>query len=154
MGRRSDPVIREATAPDVSAIVRRLEETGHLWGVVHPERTAFLQANVASARAGFVGFERGASAMLLRSLFVELAHRSAGLGRLLVEAVHAEALRRGLTRVYVFSTDAGPYWLRLGYTEVPITETVEATRGAPQTDWAAAQPDVIAAEVTYAKDLS
>jgi N-acetylglutamate synthase-like GNAT family acetyltransferase len=84
------------------------------------------------AVVGTVGLEYGRGCGLLRTAFIHPTHRGAGIGRVLVAALLAEARRAGLRRVYLFSTSAGAYWERLGFRRVPVPEAAAALPDAPQ----------------------
>ncbi|HEU4760610.1 MAG TPA: GNAT family N-acetyltransferase [Dehalococcoidia bacterium] len=150
---RVSEAIRPLDGEENRALIRRLSDEGRLWGAADALRTAFLAATDDGVLAGFVALEQGTAATLLRSLYVEPARRGRGLGRRLVETVEAEASRRGTRRVCLFSTEAGGYFLRLGYSAVPVAEVVEAAAATPQVEWIVQRPEVLAAEVAFAKEL-
>lgn len=63
---------------------------------------------------------------------IEPARRNQGLGRMLVAHILELAAAAGHRRVYLFSTDAGGYWQRFGFQEVPVEELVQVPSNAPQ----------------------
>ena len=89
-------------------------------------------ADLNGAAAGCIGLEHGEGASLLRSATVLPAHRGKGLGRALAMSALTYATLRGDRRIYLFSTGAGPYWTRLGFEEVPVSELSAALPGTPQ----------------------
>ncbi|MBL8059059.1 MAG: GNAT family N-acetyltransferase [Anaerolineales bacterium] len=140
----------EADRPDLAAV---LAEAGLSTQALLAPGSHYWAAEAEGLMVGVIGLELGAGAALLRSLAVRPAARGQGLGAALV----AEALRwaeaQALRAAYLFSTDAGPFWRRQGFVEVPVPELVAALPEAPQVQHYAAHgwlPD----EVAYRRALS
>lgn len=76
--------------------------------------------------------EYGVGASLLRSAAVRPAHQGVGVGRKLVQTALAHATARAERAVYLFSDVAGPYWARLGFVPVPVTDLIAALPDVPQ----------------------
>lgn len=81
---------------------------------------------------GVVGLEVFGCVALLRSLGVAEEARGAGCGRALVEGIEAHARQRGVSDLYLLTTTAEAFFVRLGYTRMerdqapgPITRTKE-----------------------------
>jgi predicted GNAT family N-acyltransferase len=75
----------------------------------------FLHGDAADRKYGAAGVD-GARTAVLGRLAVRPAGRGTGLGAALVQAVEAEALRRGLSQVYLEAqTHALRFYERLGY---------------------------------------
>lgn len=55
-----------------------------------------------------------------------------GVGRALSVTAIENARDHGDLALYLFSTDAGPYWQRFGFTSVPVDELVRALPTVPQ----------------------
>jgi len=81
---------------------------------------------------GMIGCEYQNGRGLLRSALVHPRHRGEGLGRRLTEHLIGDSRSMGLRVIYLFSTDAGPYWERLGFRRVPVREVTDAMPDAPQ----------------------
>jgi len=144
--------IRAATVADLAAVVELLEHAQlGTHGVLAPGTTYWL-AELAGALAGAIGVEHGASAVLLRSMVVRRAARGRSLGAALTEHALAVARAQGYRAAYLFSTDAGPYWQRRGFREVPVPELVAALPDAPQVRHYA-ELGWLPAEVAYRRDL-
>src|SRR6266481_4035664 len=65
---------------------------------------------------------------LLRSLAVAAPRRQIGLGTALVEHAEQEALRQGVSTVYLLTTTAESLFLRLDYARVPREQAPSAIR--------------------------
>jgi amino-acid N-acetyltransferase len=85
----------------------------------------FFYAGDASAPSGLVGLEVYRSSALLRSLAVAPDHRSTGLGSALVEHAESHARTLCVSRLFLLTTAAEPFFHRLGYRVTP-------REGAPQ----------------------
>ena len=85
-----------------------------------------------TALVGFCGLELAEDAALLRSVSVLDSCRGLGLARRLVETAITEARVRSIHRIYLFSKDAGDFFERLGWREVPVTEVAQTMQVAPQ----------------------
>ena len=85
-----------------------------------------------NALAGFCGLEPDEDAGLLRSIAVRRDARGQGLARALLETALDAARRYSITRIYLFSKDTGAFFESLGWKEVPVKETAEVMRAAPQ----------------------
>jgi N-acetylglutamate synthase-like GNAT family acetyltransferase len=114
----------------------------------------YLMAYFGDEPVGVIGVEPKLDAALIRSLYVVPAMRNRGIGALLVGAARKAAHARGARELYLFSTDAGAFFQRLGFAEVPVARLVELLRGTPQVEYYVARPDELAREVTYYLDIS
>lgn len=65
---------------------------------------------------GAIGVEPCGSSGLLRSLVISPDARDAGLGRALIERLEAGAAAKGVTELWLLTTDAEPFFARIGYT--------------------------------------
>jgi amino-acid N-acetyltransferase len=75
----------------------------------------FFFAGSATKPAGIVGLELCGPDALLRSLVVDPAIRSRGLGRALVATAETHARTRGVRSIYLLTTTAEPFFQHLGY---------------------------------------
>lgn len=108
---------READRPGVLAL---LESAALPAAGVDAHFDTFLLAREGegesgSALAGCVGLELYDDVGLLRSLAVRPEHRSAGVGRELVERLIEDARARGVRAMYLLTTTAERYFPRFGF---------------------------------------
>jgi amino-acid N-acetyltransferase len=68
----------------------------------------------------------------LRSLAVAAQVRGAGLGRLLYDQIVARAKDRGLTRLFLLTTTAAPFFARRGFESVDRSEAPETMTKSAQ----------------------
>jgi N-acetylglutamate synthase-like GNAT family acetyltransferase len=145
-------VIREAAPTDAEAISEILTEAELSTHAVLAAGTRYWLAERGGEVIGVVGLEYGAAAVLLRSAAVRPAARGQGLGAALLWWALDQARDGGYRRIYLFSTEAGAFWSRQGFREVPVPELVAALPDAPQVrhyDEQGSLPD----EVAWRKDL-
>lgn len=126
-------VIREATLTDAEAICAILTASGLSTHAVLAAGTHYWLAQRADGEiTAAIGIEIGARAVLLRSAAVRPDVRGQGIGTALLRRALNEAAATGYRHSYLFSTDAGTYWSRQGFREVPVPELVAALPHAPQ----------------------
>lgn len=89
-------------------------------------------ADLNGAPAGCIGLEHGEGVSLLRSASVLPASRRQGLGRALAMSALTYATLRGDRLLYLFSSDAGPFWQPFGFVPVSSAEVSAALPTAPQ----------------------
>lgn len=131
--KETDIMIREATITDLSTLHALLVQAGLSTDDVLADGTRYwLTEDTLEYPIGVIGLELGQDAVLLRSAAIRPSHRGQGIGTLLVQHALNEATIAGYQYVYLFSTDAGTYWQRLGFREVPVSELVTALPDAPQ----------------------
>lgn len=82
----------------------------------------FVVAVEGSDLVGCAGAEVYGDTALGRSVAVASARRGQGVGRLLVEALLAEAGRRGVCQLYLLTTTAAGYFEAYGFRRAPIEE--------------------------------
>lgn len=78
----------------------------------------FLVVDEGNVMAGCVGAEVFEDLALLRSLVVSRAFRGQGLAKQLVSALEGRLSRRGVTDIWLLTTDADGYFRRHGYRPV------------------------------------
>ena len=103
---------------------------------------------------GVVGIEAKIDAALIRSLYVKPAMRQRGIGAGLLAAARKAAHTRGARHLYLFSTEAGSFFERLGFVLTDVANIVAALPGVPQVEYYRARPDELAREVAYHLDIS
>lgn len=92
----------------------------------------FLLALHGDRPVGMIGLEQFGPVALLRSLVVDAGCRTAGIGRLLVDALEKNAVRRGASELWLLTIDADAYFAGLGYTVRPRSEAPPAIRETPE----------------------
>ena len=68
---------------------------------------------------GYAGLEGDGPDVLLRSVMIDPAARGRGHGRALVDAMAAEAARRGIARLWLLTLDAAGFFEKAGFVRVP-----------------------------------
>lgn len=96
------------------------------------EGCTYWIAELDGVPAGCIGLEHGEGVSLLRSASVLPESRRRGLGRALATSALTHATLRGDRAVYLFSSDAGPFWETFGFAQVPVDELEAALPAAPQ----------------------
>lgn len=131
--------VRPAAPADLAAARAWLADAGLPVADLTPDHMQdFLVAAEEGRVIGMIGLEQFGSIGLLRSLVVDPAARSSGIGRQLVDALETRASRAGVTELWLLTTDADRYFTRLGYTETAreiapaaIKETAEFSSLCP-----------------------
>ncbi|GAA4020508.1 GNAT family N-acetyltransferase [Deinococcus rubellus] len=96
------------------------------------EGCTYWIADLNGVPAGCIGLEHGEGVSLLRSASVLPAARRQGLGRALALSALTYSSLRGDRALYLFSSDAGPFWQPFGFVPVDVTEVCAALPEAPQ----------------------
>lgn len=94
--------------------------------------TRYWGAFVEDRLVGIIGLECENNYGLLRSAFVHTQFRKMGIAGRLTRVLFQEAKDAKLETIYLFSTDAGGYWIRLGFEKAAVAEVVEKLADAPQ----------------------
>ena len=94
-------------------------------------------ADLDGTPAGCIGLEHGelnqdGGVSLLRSASVLPAARRQGLGRALALSALTYASLRGDRALYLFSSDAGPFWQQFGFVPASSDEVLADLPNAPQ----------------------
>jgi N-acetylglutamate synthase-like GNAT family acetyltransferase len=131
--RHVDPTIRLATAADAGAVEALLTASHLPLDGVRDALRCFVVAHDGGRLVGVAGIEecgvRGEHA-LLRSVAVDPAWRSRGLGRALVGRAIALAEQRGARALYLLTTTAEQYFPSFGFAPTSreaVPEDVRAT---------------------------
>jgi GNAT superfamily N-acetyltransferase len=114
----------------------------------------YLVAYFGTEPVGVIGVEPSLDAALLRSLYVVEAMRRGGIARELITAARKAAHTRGARSLYLFSEDAGDFFKRFGFVEVPVAQLVAALSATPLVKHSLARPDDLAREVAWYLDIS
>ena len=131
--------IRPAAPADLPAARAWLADAGLPVADLTPDHMQdFLVAADEDRAVGMIGLEQFGGIGLLRSLVVDPAARSGGIGQQLVDALETRASQAGVTELWLLTIDADRYFTRLGYTATareiapaPIRETAEFSSLCP-----------------------
>jgi N-acetylglutamate synthase-like GNAT family acetyltransferase len=119
-----------ADLPRLQAVLTQVKLSTH--DLLAEGTRYWLAENAQGQPVGVIGLEFGADAVLLRSAAISPDQQRRGIGAALVQRALSAAARAGYRRVYLFSTEAGSYWQRHGFREVPVPKLVAALSNAPQ----------------------
>jgi N-acetylglutamate synthase-like GNAT family acetyltransferase len=139
---------------DTARLAAMLERAGMVTHGIDWPPACYIAAFIGDELVGVVGVEPRLDAALIRSLFVAEPMRRRGIGAQLMAAARNAAHTRGARHLYLFGTDAGDFFRRFGYDEVPVAALVDALAGAPQVEYYRARPDELAHEVAFHLDIS
>lgn len=92
----------------------------------------FAVASSHGEPCGVVGLQRDGDVALLRSLAVSHQARGRGLGAALVAEAERVARAHGVRTLYLLTTDAAPFFARLGYAAIPRRDAPEPIRATAQ----------------------
>lgn len=102
--------------------------------------TTLLVARADDRAVGSIGLELYGPVALLRSVAVDAAWRSQGLGQRLMDAALELARHSGVTELYLLTETAASYFARRGFVPLPreevhpaVTASVEFTSACPVT---------------------
>lgn len=131
-------VVRAATPADLPAVERLLTDSKLPLDGVREAFESFVVAEADDRIVGVAGLECCALHALLRSVAVDAAWRSRGLGRALVARVVSDAEARGIPALYLLTTTAEQYFPSFGFAAVArdavpadIRATQEFTEACP-----------------------
>lgn len=113
-------------------LLKLLEQSGLYTSSVTVHGSSYWLASLDGLGVGCIGLEHGQDASLLRSAAVLPEFRSSGVGRALTLHALEQARLRGDRAVYLFSTDAGAYWQRFGFVEIPVLALAQALPDSSQ----------------------
>ncbi|MEX0800504.1 MAG: GNAT family N-acetyltransferase [Dehalococcoidia bacterium] len=91
---------------------------------------------------GCAGLELFGEAALLRSVVVSPERRGQDDGRRLVEASLAAARDQGVSRVYLFTMNAAPFFSRMGFREIEMDAFEDAVRASRQYEVISQMPEL------------
>lgn len=112
------PSLRAAEARDLPGVERLLVASGLPLDGVREALADFVVAEHDGALVGVAGLEVCGGGALLRSVAVDAAWRSRGLGRALVHRMIAESERRAVPALYLLTTTAERYFPSFGFREI------------------------------------
>ena len=150
---RAGELVIEQTR-DIELVRAMLARGGLTTNGIEWPAACYLLAYFGDDAIGVIGVEPKIDAALVRSIYVAESMRGRGIGAALVAAARKAAHTRGARHLYLFSTDAGEFFERHGFTMVPVADVVAALPGVPQVEHYRARPDELAREVAYHLDIS
>jgi N-acetylglutamate synthase-like GNAT family acetyltransferase len=122
------PRLRPATPSDLAAVERLLTASSLPLDGVREALGTFVVAEAGGDIVGVAGLEICCDNALLRSVAVQPAWRSRGLGRALVTRVISDAEARGLRALYLLTTTAERYFPSFGFRTISRDEVPEDLR--------------------------
>jgi N-acetylglutamate synthase-like GNAT family acetyltransferase len=150
---RAGELVIEQTR-DIELVRAMLARGGLTTDGIEWPAACYLLAYFGDDAVGVIGVEPKVDAALLRSLYVDESMRGRGIGATLFAAARKAAHTRGARHLYLFSTDAGEFFERHGFTIVPVADVLAALPGVPQVEHYRARPEELAREVAYHLDIS
>ncbi|PSJ40614.1 arsenic resistance N-acetyltransferase ArsN2 [Allosphingosinicella deserti] len=111
---------------------RALERAGLPTDDLEAPGRAFFRLADGLGPIGYVGLEQAGEDALLRSLVVVHGRRASGHGARLVAEVERVARSDGTMRLHLLTTDAAPFFRRLGYRDAPRAEAPPAIAATAQ----------------------
>jgi N-acetylglutamate synthase-like GNAT family acetyltransferase len=139
---------------DLAAVRAMLTQAGMIADGIEWPPACYIVAYVGDEQVGVIGIEPMIDAALIRSLLVVESERRRGIGAQLLAAARKAAHTRGARSLYLFSTEAGRFFQRHGFIEVPVAQLVSALDGVPQVEFYKARPDELAREAAWFLDIS
>jgi amino-acid N-acetyltransferase len=124
------PRLRPARANDLAAVEQLLTASQLPLDGVREALPTFIVAEAGTDIVGVAGLEVCCDNALLRSVAVDDAWRSQGLGRALVTRTIAEAEARGINALYLLTTSAERYFPTFGFHTIArdaVPEDIRAT---------------------------
>jgi len=91
----------------------------------------YFRLDDGAASAAWAGLELHGYDALVRSVVIEVQTRGTGRGTKLVRELIHEARRLGISRLWLLTTTAAPFFARLGFEEVHrdvVPDAIRATR--------------------------
>lgn len=110
--------IRPARPADCSGVAMLLKSAGLPIADIDPQLADFFVAEDNGAVVGAVGAEMFGDVGLLRSLAVASSHRNRRLGRRLCERAINSVHARGITQLFLLTTDASRFFEKLAFVTV------------------------------------
>jgi len=132
MGDVTSFVFRQASTADDPALRALLQSAGLPFEDVAAERQDFIVAVMQGRVVGCVALETFQSVALLRSLAVVESLRGGGIGSALYDRVLVRARELGLSRLFLLTTTAAPFFERRGFRRVERSETPEVVARSSQ----------------------
>ncbi len=150
---RAGELVIEQTR-DLARVRGMLARAGMMTEGIEWPAACYIMAYLGDDPVGVIGVESKIDAALIRSLYVDESMRRRGIGTALLGAARKAAHTRGARHLYLFSTDAGGFFQRHGFTVVAVEKVVATIPGVPQVEHYRARPEELARESAYHLDIS
>src|SRR3984957_6230053 len=108
---RAGELVIEQTR-NLALVGEMLTRAGMITDGIEWPAACYIVAYVGDEAVGVIGVESKIDAALIRSLFVDESTRGRGIGAALIAAARKAAHTRGARHLYLFSSDAGPFFAR------------------------------------------
>jgi len=139
----SDPVLRPARTEDIPTIERLLAAEWLPPLMIAEFLETFWVLEKSGRVVGGAGLEVYGEAGVLRSVVVDPSLRGTGQGHLLAETALAEARRRNVRRVYLFTMSAMPFFARYGFRPCTMEDFESAVRESWQFVGLSGMPQIL-----------
>ena len=126
------PTLEPANARDLEAVVQLLSRSSLPVADVESHINAFTLARWDGIVVGTAGLEKCGELALLRSLCVAEHYRSKRIGFALVSAIVSGALAQGARELYLLTTNAAPYFEKLGFVAIERDQAPPEIRNTAQ----------------------
>jgi amino-acid N-acetyltransferase len=125
--------IRQATPGDLPAIQSLLKANAlPTEDLTSHHLDDFIVLSQTSRVLGVIGMEREGKEALVRSLAVEPAMHSRGLGGRLLELIESRAREEGVEDLYLLTTTAAGFFGLYGYERIERSSVPDSLRAKPQ----------------------
>ncbi len=138
---------------DLARVRAMLTSAAMLTDGIEWPAACYLLAFYGIDAVGVIGVEPQIDAALIRSLYVIDSMRRRGIGAALVAAARKAAHTRGARHLYLFSTEAGDFFMRLGFEVATLADVIAALPGVPQVEYYRARPSELARELAFHLDI-
>jgi amino-acid N-acetyltransferase len=128
----SAPTLRLARPEDIPAIEKLLTAEWLPPFQIAEFLETFWVLDSDGAVVGAAGLEVYGAAGVIRSVVVHPSARGQGLGDVLSRTAIAEAHRRGVERLYLFTGDKAPFWSRFGFERCVLQDWEPAAQASWQ----------------------
>jgi amino-acid N-acetyltransferase len=114
--------VRSATRDDLRAVTALLSDNRLPLEGVPDSLANFFVAESRGSIVGVIGMELYDRYALLRSAAVAKSEQNNGVGRVLVDRLLADAVKKGVAALYLLTTTAEKYFSRIGFARVERSE--------------------------------
>lgn len=125
-------LLRSATAADIPAILALLESNALPTGDLPCTNAGFTVACEGARIIGAGALQRFGETALLRSVAVEPARRSQGLGRHIVKALENQARAEGMTQLVLLTQTAREFFEHLNYRPLDRAQVPNAVQSSAE----------------------